>query len=603
MSQYLTEAFRELEILNEDTFNLTDDGVKSLMDFEDKKKEDMIDIIDMNAETPEELCDSYVGKVIIDCCVCHSKLYKDAEDIIVNGEVANADEECPYCYSNEGFKVIGQVAAFEDEDEVDEQLKNEKDENKKEETQKEIDSLRDQAEEAEDHNSYQKATQLNMEADKLEEAVATRTREMSTLTGTLGNVLVNHQDELASCATTNQVVDFLNAISDEVKNKSFLEVVLKKVSKMPAMRGVNYLYNIILKGDNMGREKEECLDEGIFGIKTKKEKEKEAKAKAEREAKKQAEKERAEREEQARQEFAMDSWARNDRARRDAQKEYNRSRSTTQGSKLSNTGKAGVYYSGGDYYTESYKDTHMIMGGDGSEIYTDEDLEKIWDENHATDPSMKEYASFSEWKKDTVSNMEVIDECINEDLNSVNVETDDNVVNVCTSEDGSVTVTTKEKDELKSDAEVIKNLDADTKDEICSNVYDGEEIEVDVDEFDETSFDELGEGYLKKIYENVTSYKTTNIESDDNSLKVEGVINFNSGKSKKTQFIFESKNITKSGKVKFIGENSQITRGKKAFTLTGKIENKKFLPESFNYNYGQKNSNGKVVRLYGTIKK
>jgi hypothetical protein len=98
----------------------------------------------------------------------------------------------------------------------------------------------------------------------------------------------------------------------------------------------------------MGRD----IEEGLFGIKTKKEKEKEAKAKAEKERQKQRDKELKDQEERARQQATADSWARYDKAARDAKAEYNRS-SSSQSSKVSNTGKAGVYYSGGDYYSES----------------------------------------------------------------------------------------------------------------------------------------------------------------------------------------------------------------------------------------------------------
>lgn len=99
-------------------------------------------------------------------------------------------------------------------------------------------------------------------------------------------------------------------------------------------------------------EDEEVVDEGFLGIKTKKEKEKEAKAKAEKERQKQRDKELKDQEERARQQATADSWARYDKAARDAKAEYNRS-SSSQSSKVSNTGKAGVYYSGGDYYSES----------------------------------------------------------------------------------------------------------------------------------------------------------------------------------------------------------------------------------------------------------
>ena len=53
---------------------------------------------------------------------------------------------------------------------------------------------------------------------------------------------------------------------------------------------------------------------------------------------------------------------------------------------------------------------------------------------------------------------------------------------------------------------------------------------IDIDEFDEKSFDELGERYLKKVYENVNSFKCTNVSSKKDKLIVEGKVNFASGK-------------------------------------------------------------------------
>ena len=106
---YLSEAFKQLEILNEDVFDLDKDGLEDLRDFQDEDEEEVIDVIDPEAETEEELEDSYIGKVILDCSVCHTDIYKDKEDVIIDEEtqLANVGEECPYCFSVDGFKVIG----------------------------------------------------------------------------------------------------------------------------------------------------------------------------------------------------------------------------------------------------------------------------------------------------------------------------------------------------------------------------------------------------------------------------------------------------------------------------------------------------------------
>jgi len=130
-----------------------------------------------------------------------------------------------------------------------------------------------------------------------------------------------------------------------------------------------------------------------------------------------------------------------------------------------------------------------------------------------------------------------------------------------------------------------------------------EDVNYDLEDFDEESFDGLGESYLKRVYENVDSFKTTEVRQKDDKLMLEGVIKFNSGKQKKTSFIFEASEATPNGKVKFLGENAQISRGKKSFALRGNISGNKFISESFTYNYMTKDADDKSVRLYGTIKR
>ena len=44
-----------------------------------------------------------------------------------------------------------------------------------------------------------------------------------------------------------------------------------------------------------------------------------------------------------------------------------------------------------------------------------------------------------------------------------------------------------------------------------SKMFEEVESEEDIEDFDEESFDELGESYLKEVYDNVNSYKTTKV--------------------------------------------------------------------------------------------
>lgn len=110
----ISNAFKELDLLTEDTFKADDAGIDKLRDFMDGDQVDEITIIDPEAETFDDVKESYIGKIILNCGVCQSKFYKDKEDIVIDEEtqLANVGEECPYCTSADGFEIVGQVAEY-----------------------------------------------------------------------------------------------------------------------------------------------------------------------------------------------------------------------------------------------------------------------------------------------------------------------------------------------------------------------------------------------------------------------------------------------------------------------------------------------------------
>lgn len=209
-------------------------------------------------------------------------------------------------------------------------------------------------------------------------------------------------------------------------------------------------------------------------------------------------------------------------------------------------------------------------------------------------------------EEEPATETETVDENLTEDFEQVEVATDEQKVTLDADDDGKVTIETEVVENHEDGEEVLAPVPtevADTIEETEESPWPEDEVDYDVEDFDEDSFDELGESYLKSVYENVSSYKTTDVSSQGNTLVVEGLIKFNSGKMKPTKFVFEAKTATKNNKLRFIGENKNITRGRKAFTLTGTLnENKSFITERFNYNYMTKNESGKSTRIYGTLK-
>ena len=214
-----------------------------------------------------------------------------------------------------------------------------------------------------------------------------------------------------------------------------------------------------------------------------------------------------------------------------------------------------------------------------------------------------------------------------ESIENVSIDTEDETMTMSTKEDGGVVIETSPKEEfeetfgeeepteLENGDEMIAPLDPETEDELGitdepeedmgfdfgEETPESPEEDVDIDEFDEETFDGLGESYLRRCYENVNSFKTTNVICNENLLTVEGNIGFKSGNVKKTSFIFEAKE-SNNGKYVFEGYNNEINIGKKAFRLNCSIDNKKIIPESLSYNYRSKNDLNESVKLHGTVK-
>jgi hypothetical protein len=112
-----------------------------------------------------------------------------------------------------------------------------------------------------------------------------------------------------------------------------------------------------------------------------------------------------------------------------------------------------------------------------------------------------------------------------------------------------------------------------------------DEIDFEMEEIDEESIDNLGESYLRRVYENVDSYKTSKSYVRGDKIIIEGVIKFNSGKQSKTGFILEAKSADNTGRVSFTGHNKHFTEDKNAYLFEGKIKDKRLILEKLSYRY------------------
>ena len=73
-------------------------------------------IVDLDAESEEDILPSYVGKVIMQCPQCMTLFYKNEEDIEKSEEtpdVVNINEICQHCGNSSGYTLVGKVGGVD----------------------------------------------------------------------------------------------------------------------------------------------------------------------------------------------------------------------------------------------------------------------------------------------------------------------------------------------------------------------------------------------------------------------------------------------------------------------------------------------------------
>lgn len=569
-ANYLNEAFTQLQLLNEEEFNLTDkDSIEDIKSLVDAPVDASIDIIDPDANSEDELSDSYVGKVVLDCSVCHSKIYKDPSEIVIDEveELANVGEECPYCYTADGFKVLGQIAPFSDdvqptedevsEEEADDVVEDDTDDDEDDGFLEALSNKLSQMNEAEMSDEDKRDNQvLRRIYNKTQRrANAALTPEEQAVLDKYGlyrssgnkDIMKPGKDGFHTSSITSPSNYFVGGY-DVHDDRVNLADRARKISNRQPIR--DYIYS----GDY--NVSDTTFEHDPKGYK--------------------------------------DTFQRKMNTANSVQMQQTvqdmrrllRNRKLGQG----RLDKADAEYKDAIAKAKSDYERRMKSAEDSLASTKRYASKSVDDANAEIDRMLKRGK-----KEDMEESLEKV-EVSTEDSNTV--ITNDPVTN-------TVSVTTTTNDDGEG---ILVPLSDENADEIAAATEETEEVPEEdnfiADDFDEESFDELGEAYLKKVYENIDAFKTTNVSSCGKKLAVEGLITFKSGNTKPTHFIFEQKAQNKKGSYRFIGENKQISRGKKSFILQGNVNDNKFICESLNYNYlGKNDGDKKSVRLYGTIKR
>lgn len=550
MNNYLNEAFKQLEMLNEEEFNLNDkDAVKDMKDFMGIDVDDSVEVIDPNAETEDDLEDSYVGKVILDCVVCHSKQYKDPNEVVIDdGELANVGEECPFCYTSDGFKVVGQVAPFDESDEDDDD-QDEDDDDQDEDDDSEFESWRNRIQEC-----LKRLNEAEMsDEDEADTAILaniyTKTQQRANAALTPDEKAVLAKYGLSRDSGTKNIVD-----------KDWNRLVQRRRGQDPDK------VNLADRARKMGSRAKNNKDLYLA----------------------------------FRSSDTTDSHDARGRYRQTYQRQRNIANSANMEEPVQQMKNA--------LHSRNFANKELNSIDANAEDRRQKEINRHNDAMAAIDNDAKQRRKTYSYSKER--NQKTIDKLLkrktDESLERVEVETDDQVLSMSQDDTGKLTVssTPVETTIVPVSDETQQDIELHTDDVNAEDAeLNSENDDLDIDDFDEQSFDELGEGYLKRVYENVDKYKTTAVKTSGKKLTVEGLITFKSGNTKNTQFIFEAKS-NKNNSFKFVGENAQISRGKKSFAISGSLNNKQLVVESFNYNYrGKDSQTGKSVRLYGTLKR
>lgn len=618
---YINEAFKRLDALNEDMFDTSLNGLNSLSDFmEQDDASDIVKVIDPTAETENDLSDSYVGKVIINCNVCHSHIFESKEDVVIDEDgIVNPEMQCPYCGEMSGFTVVGEIAPFEQEPEEDDEA-----EDSFEDSQDSFEDEEDSEDPADDSEEDKKDLEESFDSyPDIEDGF----QQIKNFLNSKGYSCASKE----SITYIWSVVDLFDAggveINDATLNdwyqetcrnypedlelfESFDEGLLGDVNVNVDARGFGGKDNnvSVLGGKLPGRTQEEGLIGNAIGsfVGT-------AAANA------MIEEDEVDESLVGSAVSAFTKKAVGNMFEETDVDDRNDSVELTEGifdafkkksSNTQNTTTSSETSAEADRRLNQQKQHTWVV----VEFVDNDGKIKILDKTPYDDAGSAELAARklrkghpnpSAIKPMTVAVAEARSgETLMESIDELSLTANGTHIEVDEDENGKVTLVAEPvADEAGTDEispvsdETMQEIEANNDVETDSGIdASEEEIDLELDEVDEEGMDELGESYLKRIYENVKSFKTRSISGTDSRMVVEGVITFASGVKKNTGFVFEAHSASRDGRVKFVGKNEHLSKNGKAFALTGKIKNSKLLPESLSYNYtvGSKHISGTV---------
>lgn len=585
----LMEAFKALDQLNEDVFSVDAEGIKKLNDFmQNDDSVDELSVFDIDSTEDDVIRDDEKcneGDMILDCCVCHSKVFKPISEVVVDEEsqIANAGEECPYCFSVEGYKIVGQVkASGEEEASVDEEVSG-----------SDEDSIQGEPDVAEEVLDVPFSDLDSDEEDEVQESVKDRIIKCSmkdkridesidllTKDNTIASLLRDNMDKLSSITNVNELRDAIMDLVNEsdIANKP---AAIKLKRDLYSKKSVGALLSTI--GTYMTGEK--VIKIGRNSTKSRRESFKHRRNIKEsfkhRRTIKESFKHRRTIKESEDSDFqsAKDMWERED-PNFDFEEYVDE-----------------FYFRAVDELSKKYKDLDVepsIQSGMGAVFasYTRNDGKKMkasWDYEYEVESlegafmdatSSKDFfTAVKSFIEKRLKNASEIEESfvkskrfksrkesfkhrrITENVDTIKITSDDITISMDSDNDEDESI------EGTNDNFVIEPVSDEAKEQIDFNSIDRESAEDAIEES------------LKESFGNIKFFRCSNIVPRNNRFIVEGVIGFNSGRKRNTNFVFKPRKITES-KVIFKGYSKELKESVKSMSLVCRNRGKKCIAES-----------------------
>lgn len=649
----LMEAFKALDQLNEDVFSVDAEGIKKLNDFmQNDDSVDELSVFDIDSTEDDVIRDDEKcneGDMILDCCVCHSKVFKPISEVVVDEEsqIANAGEECPYCFSVEGYKIVGQVkASGEEEGSVDEEV-----------SESDEDSIQGESDVAEEVLDVPFSDLDSDEEDEVQESVKDRiincrmkdkrideSIDLLTKDNTIASLLRDNMDKLSSITDVNELQDAIMDLVNEsdIANKP---AALKLKRDLYSKKSVGALLSTIgtyMTGEKVikiGRNSKKSRKESFKHRRTIKESEDsdfqsakdmwemedpnfdfeeyvdEFYFRAVDELSKKYKDLDVEPSIQSGMGAVFASYTRNDGKKMKASWDYEYERESLEGAFMDAT-------SSKDFFTavKSFIEKRLKNASEIEESFVKSKRRKSRKESfkHRRITESKIPSPYDKYfvitdEDDelvgtTVSGVNLIAALEPKDPDAIDtygyLTTDPDFPVVEIVRDRAYPVDLEELSEsfkhrrtIKENVDTIKitsdditiSMDSDndeaesiegTKDNfIVEPVSDEAKEQIDFNSIDRESAEDAIEESLKESFGNIKFFRCSNIVPRNNRFILEGVIGFNSGRKRNTNFVFKPRKITES-KVIFKGYSKELKESVKSMSLVCRNRGKKCIAES-----------------------